>query len=44
VRMVVMVFVSDDHNAEAGEAAVREIVAHVVLLTKEFISRSTSGV
>jgi hypothetical protein len=32
VRMVVMAFVSDDHNAEAGEAAVREIVADVVLL------------
>ena len=31
VRRVVMAFVSDDHNAEAGEAAVREIVADVVL-------------
>jgi hypothetical protein len=31
VRRVVMAFVSDDHNAEAGGAAVREIVADVVL-------------
>jgi hypothetical protein len=32
VRRVVMAFVSDDHNSEAGETAAREIIADVVLL------------